>query len=338
MNDEKTGATTLDDVSLAPATSRKITNTKPNHGSATANVRIHGLSLLCTNARDNTVEIGFFRHGHTPVCICIDGPSGPISFPCDDGKDYTIVIERAKPQTMGEFYHHPKSRNQDIEDFRWMPDLLVMHPRGADPTDGTKQRLSAKLVIRDGIYYTNVRSQNPARLWDTAGHVDDVVDYVGRVLGVDLTCDPNDPGDDGIIVGVFEKNTPTPVFESRLPRSDGRYTINVETISLDSNEDHMPMLYRVIDAKEHSRFSLRYDGEDPIEYCGCYDVSNFVGYAAKRIFYRADAPEAAEILGEERVEFKTFREAVDAGFSWRGRSDQYACQSFPGGEGPILYP
>ncbi len=319
------------DAAPVSGPTRKITNDKPDHWKATVAMSMNGLALLCTNPHDRQVEIGFVEDMHSPVSICIDGPGGKIPrFHCERGKKYLITVTRMTPQDMGEFYEDGMKVQKDPEDFRWMPDLHRLHPLGIDIQRNAKSALSAKLVIKDAVFYTAALSTNTAAIEDTTGTVPTENTIIGRVLGADITC-PSDSNDAGVVVRVWKEGTSDPVFDQTLSKATKPYKIAIETIA-EMPGDHMHMLYHnVITVSEPSRFRIVYQpGEPPIHNCG-----SFVGDSKEKVFYPEGLDKATLIGEDNRERFESYKDAVEAGFSFHLMSEQYACQPLPDGDGPL---
>lgn len=239
------------------------TTVKPVHDDATARIFVDGLSVLCPNESDNSVDIGFIREHHGDVEIRIyKGQCQLVSaYKLRRAQSALIRIEKEHPQNMGSAYEDSK---KDPEDFGWMPDLaqwhgsLIIKPHAAD-------HLSAKLALKDAVFYTHVLSNSTALRTDLDSGDTYDLGKLGRVLGADIFCDDEEPG--LILTALTEDGE---IIRHSLPKDDGPYFIVVKTEPEDRLTSHLHLLYDHIVKipSAEPRYDFRYTGEeDEWEFC-----------------------------------------------------------------------
>lgn len=295
--------------------------------------------MLCPDPVGKSVDIGFFDQEHSDLSICVKHPDGTWeTLPTPAGAKCEVRIERRSPRGMGRFYLNPRGREEDDRDFRWMVLIGRLHPAGVNEIQNAAKHLfSAVVGIKDADFFTKQRSQNEATIIDEQGYKLDELDYLGRLLGACLTCDPNDPADDGFSIYIREvghSNWTEHPFDGKAKP----YTVILETLPEDE-ENHMSMLYNlfdVADTRDDSRYSIVYKKESKLELCGA--TGPFIGDSSTGIFYLPDDDKVILISPPNRVELSSKLQAFLEGYrSWR-TTDQYACQTFPDGDGPFDYP
>lgn len=316
---------------------RMATSNRPDEARSTANIYVHGLSVLCPDPTAGSVDIGFYSHGHSPLIICVENPNGvKKTIRMARNAQYQVQIHRDRWHGLGDFYHHPHGRDHDAYDFRWMVSTNRLHPLGTSEVQTAAGRyFSAVVGLRDATFFTRLRSRNGANLRDVYNHKPAESDPVGRLLGAVITCDPNDSQDKGFVVS-YRKLHDSTWTTSHFPRLERPYNVFIETIPTDP-EDHMPMLYDVLsvnDGNDRSRYSLRLLGETAYGFCSGASEA-YVGDRSTEIFYQPEDEQVGLIPPENRREFRTKAEGYLAGYAFRRRSDQYACQPFPNGDGPF---
>lgn len=232
---KKSPAKTL--AAVVPATT-----VKPVHAKATASVFVEGLSILCPNEQDKSVEIGFVREHHSGVKIeiykndCIRLAS--YTFSAEDR--VKIEIGKSNPQSIGKCYENSK---KDAEDYGWMPDLNDSDWHGAVKI-GIKPdaaaHLSAKLVLRDAVFYAKVVSRSDGVRENVKTAAKKELGKVGRVLGADIFCETGDTD-----VNVTIETAGGTIIRHSLPKDGGSYSIVVET-KPHSAASHLHLLYDYI--------------------------------------------------------------------------------------------
>jgi hypothetical protein len=313
--------------SKAALTSIPVTNENPKRKPATASIYVDGLSVLCPNSINKTVEIAFVKDEHTPVRIEIRKSDGSFvaAHDCPAGQKVYIEIKKSRPKEIGKFYKNSKSED---EDFDWMPDLNGpdWYP-GVDihVTPNAKNHLSAKLVLRDATFYTKLKSRSKAKQTNLqTGDVKYLT--VGRVLGANIICDAED---EGIVL------TTSSGFNPPLPKAGGPYIITVRTIS-EREHDHLHLLYQHIIRASDGHPGYKFEYETPERIWSPWEI---VGDSRGNVYYEAFSQEAGEIPNGDKVIFKTIEGAEKKGFkrakSSSIKSTKFACQTFQAGEGPL---
>lgn len=225
-----------------PAAIVPATTVKPVHSRATASVFVEGLSILCPNALDKSVEIGFVREHHSGVKVeiykndCIRLAS--YTFSAEDR--VKIEISKSNPKGIGKCYENSK---KDAEDYGWMPDLNNSDWHGAAKI-GIKSdaaaHLSAKLILRDAVFYTKVISRSNGVRENLKTGAKKELGKVGRVLGADIFCESGDTE-----VSVNIETAGGTIIRQPLPKDGGSYSIVVET-KPHSEARHLHLLYDYI--------------------------------------------------------------------------------------------
>ncbi|MCA1623721.1 MAG: hypothetical protein LC768_06370 [Acidobacteria bacterium] len=304
-----------------------VTNENPKRKLATASIYVDGLSVLCPNSINKTVEIAFVEGEHTPVRIEIRKSSGGFvaAHDCPLGQKVNIEIKKSRPKEIGKLYKNSKSED---EDFDWMPDLNGpdWHP-GIDLSirPQAKNHLSAKLVLRDATFYTELKSRSKAKQTNKrTGEIKNLT--VGRVLGANIVCEAED---EGIVL------TTSSGFNPQLPKAGGPYIITVRTRS-EHEHDHLHLLYeQIIEVSDgHPGYEFEYVTREPI-----WSPWGIIGDSRSNVYYEASSQEAGEIPDGDKVIFKTIEDAEKKEFkpaeSSGITSTEFVCQTFPGGEGPL---
>lgn len=317
-----------------PVDSRPITNTKPDPTKATTVLSVNGLSVLCTNIKDDQVEVGFLDGSHFPVKIRIFKPNETKhwrAFDCDQNKKYVIRVFRTKSVGRGTFYHST-SNPWDRWDFRRMPDLKKLHPLGISIRSRAADALSAKLIIKDGVFYSAGLSSIPATIEDTKGSGIFSSDVIGNLLGATITCDPNDTNDSKVYVQVFEVGKAAPVFSEGMSRDSGPFRLSIASTPADQH-DHMHMVYdSVISVKDPARFRIKY-----VQTIVRSTLMGYVANTSTKEFFALEAAEADAIPDKDRAFSESADDFLKMGYTSRS-SDQYACQPLPDDDGPIYFP
>jgi hypothetical protein len=291
-----------------------------------ANIFIDGLSVLCPNYDEKAVEIAFLKAGHWPVKIEIRDKNGAHigTHECPPDQKVKIEIRKIVPKDLGKAY---KNSRKDNEDFRWMPDLDDWHSDSEIKIrDGAKKHLSAKLIIKDAVFYTKLKSRSKAIRRHKHNPVDEKRLIVGRILGANIVCAP---AEDFMLVT-------SSGFEPPLPKEGRPYTITVRTMSRHEHE-HLYLLYeniiKVVNPP-HPGYTFRY--ESPERH---WTPWGFIGDRRENIYYEAFSEEANKIADEHKIVFESTETAEKANFKPfnhpDNKSTEFACQTFPAGEGPL---
>lgn len=223
---------------------------KPDHTKATAQIFVDGLSILKFNEAEKCVEIGFVKEHHSPVEVVVYKDCKPLyPYSGAGNKPVTIEIRKTNPKSIGECY---KDAKKDEEDFAWMPDLCQWYSAAKiDVNKAVAQHhLSAKLVLRDAVFYTKIKSVSEAVRTDLdTGEAD--VENIGRVLGADITCEDDDSE---LIVSI------TGEPDQRFSKNDGPFLITVRTYPHDHSSSHFGLLYDYIIALPRGghKYELKY--------------------------------------------------------------------------------
>jgi hypothetical protein len=271
---------------------RLRTSTKPDHNLATARIFIYGLSILWLNHRNKTVEIGFVKDEHSPVTLKVckqdDCKDCWIYKPKD--RKVRIEINKTIPSGMGEFYEDDRANS---EDFEWMPDLKgrFWH-KGANiqTKGGAEHYLSAKLVLKDAVFYTHLRSVSDAEQRGRGSSLR-ILSDIGRVLGADIICDENDAGIEVKVIGKKATGDEEIIEQKSFAKGDGPFTISLIT-EPESNHDHLHLLYdQILDVPAtEPKYRLKYkEEEDPFKHCD--NVGRATEYACQAFVDGSNPPD-----------------------------------------------
>jgi hypothetical protein len=289
-----------------------------------------GLAVHCANLQQQCFEVGFVADDHSPVDLCIFRRStGAVvgNFACPEGEQFRIEVRKTNPVGIGSFYMDSRAYE---DDFLWMPDLEKWHSAPVTIQANAKNALSAKLVIRDGLYHTALLSESRALRTSSSGRFDRLP-ALGRILGADITCESADLGVDVVVYGLDAAGQEVEVFKRFLDKQDGPFVVCVGTKAL-KDHDSLGILYDQVLDPTSERFSIQYEQKEP-EWVCC----GLVGNSGTKDSYPMGSQQAGETPDSVRVFFATLKDALDANYNLVGAAaTEYACQSYGGGGGGPL--
>lgn len=292
----------------------------------TATVLINGLSIFCHKENSAGMDFGFlkvFSQSDHPFRLRVFRNTALIwssdFFPKDYFEDSTITITKTNPA--GVFgYEHPQGMNNDDRDFRWMLDLAT-EIYGVDRLPVTHpERLFAKLTIEDGIFYTKLKSVNPAQIVQIGGAGVLPSRYIGRVAAADILCQNGEKIDINITLGGNGNrlNIPLPIFA-------GQYWIAFDYKCVPDGADDLPAIYDVIEIPVRERYTIYHDPpEVDWTFRGIIANNQSMKYVDECDF----ADHQTDFPPEYRTYFNSSREAEDARYEpVVHRATEFACQT-----------
>ena len=253
----------------------RITNTKPDHSKARACVFVDGLSILGFNPTKDQAEFGFFKDMHYPVtmniydrdCKLVWSTENPLDFTAESTMGAVITINASK-KGMGQRYQ--KEPWTDVEDFRNLPSLPEWHDVSKLEVipDTGNAFISARMNIRDAIFYTHKMSVNEAMKSASGVSGQTSLGAIGRIPGADIFCAPTEKleieikpltDEDSIKISLDENNSPYTIFVQVKINDAGHHT------------SHLVHLYSVLKkpAGDNRIFSLKFNAPEPeFSVCG----------------------------------------------------------------------
>ncbi len=252
-----------------------ITTTKPDHSKARACVFVDGLSLLGFNPTEDRAEFGFFKDMHYPVtmniynrdCKLIWSTENSLNFSAESTMGAVITINASK-KGMGQRYQ--KEPWTDVEDFRNLPSLPEWHGVSKLEVipDTDDAFISARLNIKDAIFYTHKMSVNEARRSVSGVSGQTSLGAIGRIPGADIFCAPTEKLEieikplnvkDSIKISLDENNSPYTIFVQVKINDAGHHT------------SHLVHLYSVLKkpTDDNRTFALKFETAEPdFSVCG----------------------------------------------------------------------
>ena len=271
------------------------TTDKPKHQEATASVYTYGLSVMCANENAKTAEIAFVKDEHSAVEILVYKSGCVLYWSHKCDINEKTKIEIQK-NNPSTIGRLYKDSKKDIEDFDWMPDL-----------NGSDWYPNAKIGIKSGA-----KNHLSAKLILMDAHFYTHLKSVNNAMQDRKDGKPaKSIGKIGRVIGadIFcdtndEKAEVTIIINSggvpiikHLPKSEGPFFVSVATDS-EFDTNHLPHLYHhIIDLPGvNAQFDFEYEHIDD-KWALC--------------------PKPKDD-GDVQIEVTTF-----------------ACQTFPGGDGPL---
>lgn len=325
-----------DEPNSAPSSFQPTTSARPIHENASARVFIDGLSVLCVRGdpadpQKGAVEIAFLAKEHEPVEVVVFDKSGEETFRYpkkgDPTQNIRVEIRKEGSEERGVFYVDDLS--SDPKSCHWMPDLNQWHAPSVRIKPTSALHLSAKLILNDATFYTELRAINDAVRFHIDSETVNKRPTLGRILGADLSDFP-------VKISVFAKDeasgSVTEIASHTIPDKEGQHYIGFRYKS-DCNHDAMHLLYDyLIWTHDCSRYSLAYEKTEPD-----WRLCGWIGDSSDRKLYINPPP--ATIPKQYWVPFNTIEDAQTAGYSltfpFQEKATEFACQVFGGGDGPL---
>lgn len=315
-----------------------------DHSLAKLRLFVKGLSLLVdkrdpVNAGNDAFEIALLDKYHSDVVFELHNEVGDSVWPkvAFGNKRILLRIEKSSGSKPSAFYRVGPNPPTNPKDYRWMPDLAVWH-REPDlylkPT--AFNHMAAKLVVRDAVFYTERQAVGSASRSDI--DTEDVVNFagVGTLLGADIACAATET-----IVGIAYERHPRTGLLTELERfsldyNDGQHKLSISYDDTQPcNHDPLPLLYDyLIRTPNSARFRFEYELPQPN-----WRMNGWVADLKdpKKEFYPRGLGPAVD--PKNRIFFDTKEDALAQNYTqgpWVTRkSDQYACQTYGGGDGPL---
>ena len=317
--------------------------TKIDHSLATLRVFIDGLSLVVEPKNpalpeSEAIEILFLDKEHPDVEFLVDDiwgrrvwqyPTKP-----DDPRHVRVEISNDPSQAAGRLFKYGPLPPSDQKDYRWMPDLNVWHSGGIKVKQTGNNHMSAKLVVRDALFYTEEYAVYPGIRTDVDTDSPVTIRPIGTIIGAD-------------VVGPKIKVS----VKAKDPRTGRIYEVTSRTFLNTGGQHLMHVRYEGSDTCDHDPLHLLYDyfvstaqgNRFKFEYERANLAWRLNGWVAdsedpEKRRYERDSEEAKKIPDSRRLLFNTRKDAGDAKNEFDDvnapMSDQYACQGYGGGNGP----
>lgn len=241
-----------------------------DHSKRRALLWLDGMSVFGFKQANKRAEIGFIRPGHGLVEMRIYQNGCNLVWSTEkkffpySTDDIEITINSTQTGKMGLCYSDGQTPPADNEDFRHMPNLATWHDidQLRDIPDPKNVTLSARLNVQDGVFWTYKRSHGEAIISTQDGEVGR--ERIGRALGADITCQP----DEDLVIEIKVPG----VAQNVVVRLDGphKYEIVVRTKTTPGAGDHFQYVYHVLEAPkgDKRRFTIRFpDPEHDVHTC-----------------------------------------------------------------------
>ena len=290
-------------------------------------IYLNGLSLF---VKDNvSVEFAYLEPEHPPVQLILHNRYGhPVwayPFAAVRSQPIRFSIEKA-PTTHSVTFH----RN-----FEHMPDLAQWHQGSTVKLlEGMERAMSAKIVIKDAEFFTARTCIGEAvRTDDRPNPGTSSLHNVGRIMGADIECGPSEQ----IVFNLVGERGPL-TGPKPLTQADGFHMLSIAYES-EVGCVHKQPLHLIYDNFLEDlgvRFRLDYVQPEPgwkmngwvaddLVPLVFFDANSWLGRlipAERRILYSTKQ----DAMNEGRIEYPMYLDPV---------SDQYACQGYGGGGGPL---
>jgi hypothetical protein len=315
----------------------------------TATILVNGLSLSSHSDDNRFMDIGFLKvlnEDTHPFRMRIFRNNSLYwtteNFPHTYFQNSLIDID--KTNSNGIFaYKAIGGMNNDPYDFQWMFDLAVQ-VYGVDRfryQEPTIKSLLARLRIFSGVFYTYLKSDNNAVIFDEENNCKLPLRKIGRVLGADLFCENNEE----IRVTIQWLNSSNHPILIPLKPFGGRYWISIDYKCAPDNVDDLKEIYNVIIPPTNQKFSIRFERRETVwtfkRIVGNIDTKHFIDECHLPGF-------ESEFPFETREFFQDHTEAQNAGYTLfpksreknlqETKSTEFACQVVGGGGGGVPFP
>lgn len=169
-------------------------NTSPTPIPPTLSIQFKDLSIVAektnpSNPTENAIEVAYLEKEHGPINLelTVAGrKSWVFPKPKQPLRKIHVIIQKVVSKDQSRF----KSGNpSDPEDISWMPDFSRWHhPVTTQLKPTCRLHMSAKVSVRDAIFFTAERSHVDAVVTNLDTDEYKVLENVGTVLGSSISC------------------------------------------------------------------------------------------------------------------------------------------------------
>ncbi len=245
-------------------------NTTPNppdHGMALGRIFVSGLCVLCFNPIRNRAELGFIKQHHSDLRMVIVKDDGTIFWSSERDfprpmRDVGITINSTKTG-MGLRYENGRVHD---EDFDFMPNLAKLHHvEKFKIRPNARTAFSARVDIRDAIFYTAIKSVHDAYLHEipdsSSTHPAPVnLGKIGKILGADIITE------EYIVIEIrYKEGRTVKVHPITLPNDGSKYAIFLITTTPHSGAGHIEFIYNHVIEKpiKASKYDIEFIPPEP---------------------------------------------------------------------------